>query len=75
MGSANYASAKADSCPLVQRNYGIRDNKEPEDAREQGSFKDILGGIGDAITGGLDTGKDFPDAASMFNLAGLARTS
>ncbi|WP_405965607.1 hypothetical protein OG713_42625 [Streptomyces sp. NBC_00723] len=113
MGSANYASAKADSCPLVQRNYGICDNKEPEDAREQGSFKDILGGIGNAITEGLDAveyatepwcwggnsscgvnddykeftekhgvdentknydaGKDFTDAASMFNLAGFAR--
>lgn len=54
MGSANYASAKTDSCPLIQRNYGICDNKEPEDAREQGSFKDILGGIGNAITEGLD---------------------
>ncbi|MET9897401.1 hypothetical protein [Streptomyces sp. NPDC006446] len=38
----------------MQRNYGICDNKEPEDAREQGSFKDILGGIGDAVTEGLD---------------------
>ncbi|MFD6997814.1 hypothetical protein ACFWA5_16405 [Streptomyces mirabilis] len=43
---------------MVQRDYGICDNKEPEDAREQGSFKDILGGIiGDAFTEGLDADK------------------
>ncbi|WP_328672383.1 hypothetical protein [Streptomyces sp. NBC_00328] len=53
-GGVDYASAKADSCPLVQRNHGICDNKEPEDAWGQGSFRDILGGIGDAITEGLD---------------------
>ncbi|WP_450152388.1 polymorphic toxin-type HINT domain-containing protein [Streptomyces dioscori] len=56
MGSANYASASsgADSCPLVKRNYGICDSQEPEDPRAEGSFKDILGGIGDAITESLD---------------------
>ncbi|MGY3791101.1 RHS repeat domain-containing protein [Streptomyces antibioticus] len=114
MGSANYASSSSGgSCPLIKRNYGICDSEEPEDAREQGSVKDILGGIGDAITQGLDAveyatepwcwggnsncgvnddykrftekhgvdentknydaGKDFTDAASMFNIAGLAR--
>ncbi|WP_234334925.1 putative adhesin [Streptomyces sp. NRRL S-118] len=45
-GSANHASASADSCPAIQRNYGICNNKEPENAKAQGSFGDFLGGLG-----------------------------
>ncbi|MFF9853276.1 RHS repeat domain-containing protein [Streptomyces litmocidini] len=55
MGSANYASASGDSCPAIQRNYGICDNKEPSDPKPLGeTLRDMAGGLGDFATGTLD---------------------
>ncbi len=56
-GSASYASASssADSCPAIQRNYGICDNKEPENPKSLGqSAKDAAGGVGDFLAGTAD---------------------
>lgn len=55
MGSANYASSSGGSdCPLVQRNYGICDNKEPADPRAEGSFKDTAASAGHAFLEGWE---------------------
>ncbi|MEU0204784.1 polymorphic toxin-type HINT domain-containing protein [Streptomyces canus] len=56
MGSANYASSSGggSSCPLVQRNYGLCDNKEPADPRAEGSFKDFLAGAGHNLLSGWE---------------------
>ncbi|MFH8475797.1 hypothetical protein [Streptomyces sp. NPDC018000] len=56
-GSASYASTSGggDSCPAIQRNYGICDNKEPGDPKSLGqSAKDSAGGFGDFLAGTLD---------------------
>ncbi|MFG2552990.1 polymorphic toxin-type HINT domain-containing protein [Streptomyces sp. NPDC048581] len=58
MGSANHVSASsgggADSCPLVQRNYGLCNNTEPADPRAEGSFKDFAAGAGHNLISGLE---------------------
>ncbi|WNZ10970.1 polymorphic toxin-type HINT domain-containing protein [Streptomyces sp. 11x1] len=61
MGSANYASSSGggSSCSLVQRNYGICDNKEPEDPRAEGSFKDFAAGAGHNILSGIEAMSEF----------------
>ncbi|MFJ8543496.1 RHS repeat-associated core domain-containing protein [Streptomyces sp. NPDC093586] len=56
-GSASFASASGggDNCPAIQRNYGICNNKEPENPKSLGqSLKDMAGGIGDFLTGSAD---------------------
>ncbi|MFD2691347.1 polymorphic toxin-type HINT domain-containing protein [Streptomyces phyllanthi] len=57
MGSANYASSSGgggSDCPLVQRNYGLCDNKEPADPRAEGSVKDFLAGAGHNLIAGVE---------------------
>ncbi|MFF6979569.1 polymorphic toxin-type HINT domain-containing protein [Streptomyces sp. NPDC008343] len=60
MGSANYASSSSGGgdglggCPLVQRNYGLCNNKEPADPRAEGSVKDFLAGAGHNLLSGLE---------------------
>ncbi|MBX9366000.1 hypothetical protein K4G64_33650, partial [Streptomyces sp. WAC04114] len=38
-GGGGGGGGGGDSCPLIKRNYGICDSKEPKDPRAQGSFK------------------------------------
>ncbi|GAB2873290.1 RHS repeat-associated core domain-containing protein [Streptomyces deserti] len=61
MGSANYASSGGGGggCPLVQRNYGLCDNKEPADPRAEGSFKDFLAGAGHNLLSGIEALSEF----------------
>jgi hypothetical protein len=52
-GSAHHTSG--DSCPAIQRNYGICNNKEPENPKSLGqSVKDAAGGFGDFLAGSAD---------------------
>ncbi|GGW30570.1 RHS repeat-associated core domain-containing protein [Streptomyces xantholiticus] len=54
-GSASFASSSGDNCPAIQRNYGICNNKEPENPKSLGqSLKDTAGGIGDFLAGTAD---------------------
>ncbi|MDT9684596.1 RHS repeat-associated core domain-containing protein [Streptomyces sp. TRM76323] len=54
-GSASFASGSTDSCPAIQRNYGICNNKEPENPKSLGqTLKDMAGGVGDFFAGSAD---------------------
>ncbi|GGU42568.1 hypothetical protein GCM10010274_33240 [Streptomyces lavendofoliae] len=54
-GSASFASSSGDSCPAIQRNYGICNNKEPENPESLGQqAKDAAGAVGDFLAGTAD---------------------